>query len=87
MFQLDMINVLSYTIRLRIAPEIKSTIATIITKPIKMIPTRSQDRVCKAKINGVPIPPAPINPKIDAERKLSSKRYRINDKMTVIFVV
>lgn len=32
------------------------------------------------KISGVPIPPAPIKPKIDAERKFNSKRYKIRDK-------
>lgn len=43
------------------------------------MPTRSQDRVCKAKINGVPMPPAPINPKMEAERKFNSNRYKISE--------
>ena len=51
-----------------------------MTKPIKIMPTRSHERVCKAKINGVPIPPAPIKPKMEAERKFNSKRYKIKDK-------
>ena len=50
-----------------------------MTKPINIMPTRSQVRVCKANINGVPIPPAPIKPSIEADLKFNSKRYNTND--------
>ena len=42
--------------------------------PNKIIPTRLQSRELNAKINGVPIPPAPIIPKMAAERTLISNR-------------
>ena len=45
-----------------------------------MMPTRLQDRALIAKIIGVPIPPAPTIPRIDAERTANSKRYKVNDK-------
>ncbi len=41
-----------------------------------MMPTRLQDRALIAKIIGVPIPPAPTIPRIDAERTANSKRYK-----------
>ena len=56
-------------------PEIKSIMVTITITPNRIIPTRSQDRPANAKINGVPIPPAPITPNIVAERTLISNRY------------
>lgn len=67
-------NKANYTIRFRIELEIKSMMITIIIIPSKIIPTRDQLRELKAKISGVPIPPAPITPKIAAERTLISKR-------------
>ncbi len=63
-----------YTIRFLIELERKSTIITIIIIPSKMIPTLGQFLELNAKISGVPIPPAPITPKIAADRTLISKR-------------
>lgn len=45
-----------------------SIIVTLTIIPHRMIPTRSQSHVLIAKISGVPILPAPMTPKMAAER-------------------
>ena len=55
-------------------------IVTVTTIPNKMIPTRLHERALIAKIIGVPIPPAPTIPKIEAERTASSNRYKVKDR-------
>lgn len=69
-----------YTSFFRIELEIKSIIITMKMMPNKIIPTRDQFRELSAKIKGVPIPPAPITPKIEAERTLISNLYNVYDK-------
>ena len=53
---------------------LNNLMTTITIIPSKIMPTRFQSRVFKANINGVPIPPAPTKPRIDAERTETSKR-------------
>lgn len=49
-------------------PLIISIIVTLTIIPHRMIPTRSKSHVLIAKISGVPILPAPMTPKMAAER-------------------
>lgn len=55
-------------------------IMTIKMMPNKIIPTRDQLRELSAKIRGVPIPPAPITPKMAADRTLISNLYNVYDR-------
>jgi hypothetical protein len=55
-------------------PEIRSMVVTITIIPKRITPTRFQSLEVKAKISGVPMPPAPITPRMEAERTLISNR-------------
>lgn len=57
-----------YVILLLRNPLIISIIVTLTIFPHRMIPTRSQSHVLIAKISGGPILPAPMTPKMAAER-------------------
>ena len=58
----------------------KSTSITMMMIPSRIIPTLSQSRTLRAKISGVPIPPAPITPKTVAARMFTSRRYMTKEK-------
>lgn len=70
-------KVTNYTSFLRIEPEIMSMIVIMTTMPSRIMPTLSQFRELRAKMSGVPIPPAPMIPRMVAERTLISNRYKV----------